>query len=98
MTWVKSDKTIRNAPPDFVVNCNVLDGIFSLRIKDVFLQDSGVYICEAYGFRGEEGADKADLICWCNVEVIGECFYMIFNKHFEKDFRKNVFINLHISF
>ncbi|XP_035710194.1 uncharacterized protein LOC110852983 isoform X2 [Folsomia candida] len=70
VTWVKSDKTIRNAPPDFVVNCNVLDGIFSLRIKDVFLQDSGVYICEAYGFRGEEGADKADLICWCNVEVI----------------------------
>ncbi|ODN03618.1 Myosin light chain kinase, smooth muscle [Orchesella cincta] len=64
VVWVKEDKIIPNAPPDFTYFEKKTDGIYGLRIADVFLEDGGLYICEAYGAGGSE------LSCWCEVDVI----------------------------
>ncbi|CAL8094223.1 unnamed protein product [Orchesella dallaii] len=64
VVWVKEDKIIPNAPPDFTYFEKKNDGIYGLRIADVFLEDGGLYICEAYGAGGRE------ITCWCEVDVI----------------------------
>jgi len=65
VVWVKENKIIPNSPPDFIYFEKKPDGIYGLRIADVFLEDAGLYICEAYSAEGSE------ITCWCEVDVIG---------------------------
>jgi hypothetical protein len=64
---VKNDKIVPHSPPDFEYKSNPVDGTYSLRIQDSFVEDSGLYICEAYG-----NEEDSDAVCWCHVKVVGE--------------------------
>lgn len=64
--WVKEDKIIPNAPPDFQYFQETSKDVYGLRIADAFIQDSGLYVCEAYGAGGNE------ITCWCEVDVLGK--------------------------
>lgn len=65
MIWVKENKIIANAPPDFEYFQEKSRDLYGLRIADTFLEDSGLYICEAYGAGGSE------ITCWCKLQVLG---------------------------
>lgn len=66
MIWVRENKIIPNAPPDFQYFQEKASDLYGVRIADVFLEDSGLYICEAYGAGGSEKS------CWCQVNVFGK--------------------------
>ncbi|KAK8746869.1 hypothetical protein OTU49_016869, partial [Cherax quadricarinatus] len=60
VVWVRDDQEIPDSP-DFAYKEDE-SGKFSLMIRDVFPEDAGIYICEAYNAYG-------DVSCYCRLAV-----------------------------
>ena len=63
VVWVRNNKILPNSK-DFHYQENS-NGVHSLVVRDIFPEDAGVYICEAYNAHGEAH-------CYCRLSVHGE--------------------------
>lgn len=64
VVWVRNDEVLPDSQ-DFRYEEDG-SGVHSLVVRDVFPEDAGVYICEAYNAHG-------DAHCYCRLSVHGEC-------------------------
>lgn len=67
VVWVRNDKVLPDGQ-DFRYQDDG-SGTHSLVVRDVFPEDAGIYICEAYNAHGEAH-------CYCRLKVHGECLLL----------------------